>query len=256
MIYRVSTIPVEVNSRLAAARLPLHVGKLPVESMEDLSCDFLVRNGCFPFFWCQKTEHSMFWGTINRSITHTLSGDPAGTKPPSRLKLLLRKRCGTRPDFWNNEGSSSAICPTFGLTCFFFSAGFAPARCSEKLLETSSARGKSYRIGVKNWFKTYTMFLYTTYTMFLIYNLIFYPSNKKKHASTKTTFSSSYRAAAPGNSKGSISTNQLSPQTTWHRKCQGSWQFGWMENGEEMAGEPRKIALKNFVWSKLKVVIF
>jgi len=29
-----------------------------------------------------------------------------------------------------------------------------------------------------------------------------------------------------------------------------------MENGEEMAGEPRKIALKNFVWSKLKVVIF
>lgn len=68
----------------------------------------------------QKTEHSMFWGTINRSITHTLSGDPAGTKPPSRLKLLLRKRCGTRPDFWNNEGSSSAICPTFGLTCFFF----------------------------------------------------------------------------------------------------------------------------------------
>lgn len=86
--------------------------------------------GCF--FWCQKHWTLIFWGTINRSITHTLPGDPAGThmkkrqilhKPPSRLKLLLRKRCGTRPDVWNNEGSRIIICHLsnfrFNLVWFF-----------------------------------------------------------------------------------------------------------------------------------------
>ena len=107
MICHVSTIPVEVNSRLAAARLPLHVSKLPVESMEDLSC----------VFWRQKTEHSIFWGTINESITHTLSGDPAGTIPTSHgsnfcsgKDVALPTRClEQRKEQRKDQGSSSAL---------------------------------------------------------------------------------------------------------------------------------------------------
>ena len=98
--------------------------------------------------------------------------------------------------------------------------------------------------------------IYTKYTLCFYSPSFSIPSNKTPWFNQNNLFFIIYQAAAPGNSKGSISTNQLSPQTTWHRKCQGSWQFGWMENGEEMAGEPRKIALKNFAWSKLKVVFF
>ena len=149
---------------------------------------FWCEMAVFRFFWCQKTEHSMFWGTINRSITHTLSGDPAGTKPPSRLKLLLRKRCGTRPDFWNNEGSSSAICPTFGLTCFFF-------RWLRTRKMLRKAFGNIFRTRKKLSDRSeeliqniHYVFIHNIHYVF-IYNLIFYPSNKKNMFQQPSTFS-------------------------------------------------------------------
>lgn len=155
MIYRVSTIPVEVNSGLAAARLPLHVGKLPVESMEDLSwsfwCEMATHWLLFSFFLVSKNWTLNFWGTINRSIMYMLLGDPARPIPIWRKgRYITNHPHGSNFCYGKDVAQDQMFGTTkdhhlpfvqLSVTCFF-SAGFAPARCSEKLLETSSTRKK------------------------------------------------------------------------------------------------------------------
>ena len=126
MIHRVSTIPVEVNSRLAAARLPLHVSKLPVESMEDLSCVFWCELAAlfFRFFGVKTLNTPFLGGNKWKHHAHVIGRSSWYHTHISRLKMFApEKMWHRRPDVWNNEASSDhhlPICPTFGLTCFDF----------------------------------------------------------------------------------------------------------------------------------------